>query len=104
MIREQNRGALFAGQHIVLHLRDGSLVERRVEEVGDAFISGYKSAYCIDLILHKSDERGNDDRRTLHHKGRQLVAHRFAASGRHEHKGIATRRQMVYDLLLAWLE
>ena len=52
----------------------------------------------------KCNEWGNYNRCSLHHKSRELVAHRFASAGRHEHKGIPAVRKMSDDALLVGLE
>ena len=81
-----------------------NLVERRIEEMGDTAVAGLEAADYIHLVLHKGDERGNHDGRSVHHQGRQLVAQRLAAAGGHEHKRIVSFYQMLDDLFLITFE
>ena len=46
---------------------------------------------AIDLILHKGDERADDDIETLGDQRRHLVAHALAAAGGQHHERIAPR-------------
>ena len=80
------------------------LVQRRVKEMGNAFVSGHESAYRIHLVLHEGDQRRNDNGRALHHQGRKLIAQRLSTPGRHEHKCVASGSKMAYDALLIGLE
>ena len=50
-------------QHIVAHLRDGTLVQGRVQEVSDSRIVRI-GAHGIHLVFHQGDQRGDDDGRT----------------------------------------
>ena len=90
-------------QHITSNLIDCSLVERRVEEVGNARL-GRERTHCIHLILHQGDKWGDDNRHTIHQKRGQLVAQRFTATCRHKHKGVATRQEVTNNSLLVSLE
>ena len=65
-------------QHVGAHLRHGGLVERRIEEMGDARLRR-ESAHGVHLILHQGDQRRNDDRHAVHQQRRQLVTERLAA-------------------------
>ncbi len=92
-----------AGQHVGTHLRDGRLVERRIEKMSDARI-GRKHPHGVDLILHQRDQRRDDDRNPVHQQRRQLVAKRFPAARGHQHKGIATGQHIPDDRLLIAFE
>lgn len=54
----------------------------------------------VDLVLHQRDQRGDDHTRTGPDQGRDLVAQRLAAAGRHEHDRVAAGDHMVDDRLL----
>jgi len=54
----------------------------------------------VHLVFHQRDQRRNHDAATFAHQGRELVAQRFAAAGRHQHQGVLSLKQRVYDLLL----
>ena len=81
------------------HLRHGRLVERRIEEVGDARL-GREGTHGIDLILHQGDQRRDDDRDPVHEQRRQLVAQRLAAARRHQHERILTLQYVADHRLL----
>ncbi len=92
-----------AVQDILAHLLHGRLVERRIQEVGNARILG-EGAHRIDLILHQGNQRRYDDRHTLHDEGGQLVAERFTTTGRHQDKGVPTGKHIADDSLLITFE
>ncbi len=92
-----------AVEHVLTDLLHGGLVERRVEEVGDARLLG-EGAHGVDLILHQGDQGRNDDGHALHEQRRQLVAQRFAAARRHQHKRILSFEHVADDRLLIPLE
>ena len=75
------------GQHVGTHLRDGRLVERRIEEMGDSRL-GREGAHGVHLVLHQRDQGGNDDRHALHEHGRKLITEGFPAARRHQHERI----------------
>ena len=81
------------------YLRHGRLVERRIEEVGDARL-GREGTHGIDLILHQGDQRRDDDRDPVHEQRRQLVAQRLAAARRHQHERILTLQYVADHRLL----
>lgn len=74
-------------QHIVAHLRDGTLVQGRVQEVSDSRIVRI-GAHGIHLVFHQGDQRRYDDRHAVHQQGGQLVTQGLAAAGRHQHERI----------------
>ncbi len=92
-----------AGKHILLHLVDRRLIERRVQEMGDAFVLT-EGTHGIHLILHERNERGDHDRHTLHQKGRQLVAQTLTAARRHEDERVPACEYISYDRFLIALE
>ena len=53
------------------------------------------------LILHERDERRDDQGQPGQESGRQLVAERFALSGRHDRHRIAPSQHGPHNLLLA---
>ena len=85
-----------AGKQAALGLAQGVEVERRIDE-GRAH-PGLKKR--VDLILHQRDQRRNDDPHPRTQQGRNLVAQRLAAAGRHQHQRIAAVRHVLDDLLL----
>ena len=58
----------------------------------------------VHLVLHQGDERGDDDGRSFHHQGGELVAQGFAAARRHQDEGVAPVDQVPDDALLVTLE
>lgn len=58
----------------------------------------------IDLIFHQRDERRDDNSRSFHHQGWQLVAKRLTTAGRHKHKGVIAVQNILNDLFLVALE
>ena len=54
----------------------------------------------IHLILHQRDQRRHHDADTVAQQGRNLVAQRLAAAGRHQHQCIAARHNVLDDGLL----
>ena len=71
-------------------------IERRVVDGGPH--AGRQQG--VDLVLHERDERRHDDADAGPHEGRDLVAERLAAAGRHEYERVAAGDQVVDDLLL----
>ncbi len=53
-----------------------------------------------DLVLHQRDQRRDDDPASLAQQRRQLVTHRLAAAGRHQHERVARADQVHDDLVL----
>ena len=53
----------------------------------------------VDLILHQGDQR---NAAAVSGQRRYLIAQGFASTGWHQHQGIITRNQGLYDLVL-WL-
>ena len=74
---------------VSLHLIDGRLVQRRVQVMRQSILLAHAVDY-IHLVLHQGYERRDHDGRALHDQRRQLVAQRFAATGRHQHKCVLT--------------
>ena len=89
-------------QHVGAHLRHGGLVERRIEEMGDARLRR-ESAHGVHLILHQGDQRRNDDRHAVHQQRRQLVTERLAAARGHQHERVFSSKHIAdYSLLIAF--
>ena len=86
-----------AGQEGRLDLAPLVAVLGRVEEPGPHAERGQGA----HLVLHQGDERRDDHAGAGAHQGRDLVAERLAAAGRHEHERVAAAGQVVDDLLLA---
>ena len=89
-------------QHVGAHLCHGGLVERRIEEMGDARLRR-ESAHGVHLILHQGDQRRNDDRHAVHQQRRQLVTERLAAARGHQHERVFSSKHIAdYSLLIAF--
>ena len=89
--------------HILVHLIDGSAVERRVQIVSHAgFLA--ESVHYIHLVLHQRDERRHHDCRAFHDERRQLVAQALASACRHEHECVIAFKQIAYYCFLVALE
>ncbi|CCY15789.1 putative uncharacterized protein [Prevotella sp. CAG:755] len=58
----------------------------------------------LDLVLHERDKRGDNNRRPLHFKRRNLVAEALAASCGHQDKAVAPRHDVADDFLLPGTE
>ena len=86
-----------------LHLVDGRLGERRVEEVGRALVLAQVRDE-VHLVLHQRDEGRDDDGHAVHQQRRQLIAQRLASAGGHQHKGVVAFQHVVDDGLLVALE
>ncbi|MGX1223775.1 hypothetical protein RKD42_005034 [Streptomyces ambofaciens] len=54
----------------------------------------------VDLVLHQRDQRRDHDARAGPDQGRDLVAQRLSAAGRHEDDGVATGDHVLDDRLL----
>src|SRR5512133_2198713 len=67
-------------------------------------IRGVEIAHCVDLIFHQSNQRRDDNSRSLQHHCRKLVAKRLACAGRHEHERVLAVKDTLNDLLLIPLE
>ena len=92
-----------ARQHVRAYLRDGRLVERRIEEMGDARL-GREGAHGIHLVLHQGDQRRDDDGHPVHEQRRELVTQRLAPARGHEHERILPLQYIADDRLLIPLE
>ena len=90
-------------EYVGLHRFDRGFGQRRIDEMRHTIVVTHL-ADGIDLILHQSDERRDDDGHPFHEKRRQLVAKRFAAACRHQHKHIVPRKQAANDGFLIVLE
>src|SRR5262249_26363612 len=55
----------------------------------------------IHLILHKRNQRGDDEGHTIDHHSRKLIAERLAAPGRHHHYDVSTVEHRVDYLSLS---
>ena len=91
-------------EEVLLHFRNLVAVERGVEEMGDSVLPGLEAADGVHLVLHQGDEGGDDDGRSLHHQGRQLIAQGLAAPRGHEHERVAAGGQVPDNALLIPLE
>ncbi len=89
-----------AGEELGLHQPPLLEVLRGVHEPGPHA----QRPQCVHLVLHQGDERGDDDPRTRPDQGRDLVAQRLAAAGRHEHDGVAARHHVLDDRFLLTAE
>ena len=92
-----------ACDQILLDLLELRAREGRVEEVGYPILRAV-ATYGIHLILHQSDQGGEDDRRPLHQEGRQLIAETLPATRRHEDEAIASSQRVLNDRELLPLE
>ncbi len=54
----------------------------------------------VHLVLHQCDQRGHHDARAGPDQGRDLVAQRLSAAGRHEHDGVTAGDHVLDDRLL----
>ena len=54
----------------------------------------------LDLVLHKGDERGDDQREAFAHQGRDLEADGLAASRREDGEHVPAVQRGLYDLSL----
>ena len=61
-------------------------------------------AHGINLVFHKSDERGDNYCSSVHDKGGELIAERLTSACRHKHKRIFTFQQITDYSLLVSLE
>ena len=58
----------------------------------------------INLVLHQSDERGDNNRHSFTYQCRQLIAKALAAARRHDDKRIAPGKKRFNHFLLRVLE
>ena len=58
----------------------------------------------VHLVLHQRDERADHQGHPVHHQGRKLVAHGFAATGRHDHKCVTSVQHAEDGMFLLTLE
>ena len=72
--------------------------------MGYAVVARDESSDGVHLVLHQGDQRGYDYGCAIHDKRRKLVAKGFAASGRHENKGIVLVYKVSDDAFLVGLE
>src|SRR5690606_2331521 len=84
---------------IFFDLRDFFASDGGVDVVGDD-IAFTAVPDGVNLVFHQGDERRYDDGRALHHEGGQLVAKRFATSGRHDDHTIAAGQYGFNDFFL----
>ena len=76
----------------------GSLVERQRRIQHRRLDAGLVQAG--DLVAHQRDQRRDHDAAASSQQGRQLIAQRLAAAGRHQHQAIAAVGDMPDDLFL----
>ena len=89
---------------IVAHLVNLLAAQRRIQEMRQGTVPCFETAEQVHLILHQGDEGGDDDRRSLHHQGRKLIAEGFSPAGGHQHEGIASADQVLDNALLVTFE
>ena len=89
-----------AGPELLLDHVPGSLVQRRVEEVG----AYPELAQRLHLVLHERDQRRDDHPGARPDQRRNLVAQRLAAAGRHQHERVVAGDHMRDDRFLVAAE
>ena len=62
------------GEKVGFDFGDLRLVERGIQEVGDALPVLDEAADGVDLVFHQGDQGGDDDGRPLQAEGRELIA------------------------------
>ena len=97
---EQFRASL---HDVFLHLVNGRLVQRRVEEVCCSLLLT-EVADEVHLVLHQSDEWRYDDGHAIHEQRRQLIAETLSTTCGHEHEGVLTVEHALYNGFLVSLE
>src|SRR5262249_53255645 len=58
----------------------------------------------IYLVFHQSNQRRDDQRRSILHQCGQLIAERFAAASRHYHETIAAIEDCLNNIRLSFEE
>ena len=89
-----------APAEVFLDLRKLDAAKGGIEEVGNAAVSGLKAPDCVYLVLHEGDERRDNNGRSFHDEGGQLIAQGLASTGGHEDKSIVALNEMRDDFLL----
>ena len=51
----------------------------------------------VDLVFHQRDQRGHHDADARTQQRRDLITHRLAAAGRHQHNGVAPCNNVLDD-------
>lgn len=95
-LRRQIEQIQLTGQELGLHQPPLVHVLRRVQESGPH----PERPQRVHLVLHQRDQRRHDDPDPVPYEGRDLVAQRLAAAGRHEYQRVAAGDHMIDDLLL----
>ena len=89
-----------AGDEFAFHPHGCLAIQRGVEHSGaDAGFLERRH-----LVLHECDQWRDDHAASVAQQGRDLVAKRLAAAGRHQHQGIATGSHVVDNVRLAIAE
>jgi len=89
-----------AGQQLALDAGGGFAIQGRVQVFG----AHAELAQGLDLVLHESDERGDDDADAIAQQCRDLVAQRLAAAGGHEDECVMSGSHVLHDVLLGTTE
>ena len=92
-----------AAVHVVHHLLQRRLVERRVKIVRHSALLT-ESVDHVHLVFHQRDERRHDNCRALHDERRELIAQALSATRGHEHERVVAVEQVTYDGFLVSLE
>src|SRR5260221_13602964 len=74
-------------QQVFMHFPDLFFAKRGVEEVGDTVLAAVTTDE-VDLVLHQSDQRTNDNSHTFADNGGQLIAKTFATTCRHDDESV----------------
>ena len=69
------------------------------DDVGDPAIAEH-----VELILHQSDQRADNDRGSFEQERRQLVGEALSRSSRQNGKRVLTSEDARNDLFLAWIK
>ena len=91
------------GHNVAAHLVDGRFVERRVEVVGHAVFLAH-AVDDVHLVFHQRYERRYNDGCAFHNERWQLIAERFSAARRHQHKCVFPVEDIPDDGFLVALE
>ena len=58
----------------------------------------------VHLVFHQRDEWADHQGHPIHHQGRKLIAHGFAATGRHDHECVTSVQHALDGMFLLTLE
>ena len=91
-------------QSIAAHPSDQVTAPRRIEAAVQASRRNPAPLQVLHLIFHQRDQRRDHQCRAGSHQRRHLIAQRFAATGRHDDKGVVAFQYRIYDSFLEPLE